>query len=417
MILLPLCLQLIGLGFAVLIDDSVRREHRRAMLSIVALVGCLVVQNVFGYLLDEQGTRHYARTLVAIFGYSIRPLILLMFFYIVGPKRSHRLAWILVGFNFAVHLTACFSGLCFWIDESFAFHRGPLGYTCHIVSAVMLLELARKTKHEYVADKAERKHELWIPLLNVVLIVAAVIVDSFSDYHKMPVTYLTVAVVSSSLFYYVWLHLQFVRKHEQALMAEQRLQIMMTQIQPHFLYNTLSTIHALCLVNPQKAAEITGKFSAYMRQNLNSLEFTGIVSFDKELEHTRTYSDIEMIRFPNIRVEYEIEDAAFSIPPLTVQPMVENAIRHGVRIREEGLVRVSARKTEDGHEIVIRDNGIGFDAEAFAQSDGTHVGIRNVRERIESMCGGSLQIDSRHDEGTTVTIRIPDGEKGKGKCV
>ena len=118
-----------------------------------------------------------------------------------------------------------------------------------------------------------------------------------------------------------------------------------------------------------------------------------------------------MIRFPNIRVEYLVEDSDFSLPPLTIQPLVENAIRHGVRIREEGIVRVTARRVKDGHEIVIWDNGVGFDVNASQKKDGTHVGLKNVRERIEKMCGGSMRVESRVGEGTTVALLIP-GEGG-----
>ncbi len=115
------------------------------------------------------------------------------------------------------------------------------------------------------------------------------------------------------------------------------------------------------------------------------------------------------MRFPRVRIEYEIGDADFSVPALTVQPLVENAIRHGVRIRENGLVTVATRRDVACHEIVISDNGKGFDTAALKQAGGAHIGIRNVRERIESMCGGSLAVDSRPGEGTTVTIRVPVG--------
>ena len=119
------------------------------------------------------------------------------------------------------------------------------------------------------------------------------------------------------------------------------------------------------------------------------------------------YAQIEMTRFPNVRVDYDIRDDAFFLPPLTLQPLVENAIRYGVRIRDEGVVTVSARRAQDAHEITIRDNGKGFDAAAVEQMDATHIGIRNVRQRLRDMCGGEMQIESRKDEGTTVTIRIP----------
>ncbi|MBQ1397281.1 MAG: hypothetical protein IIY89_02165 [Clostridia bacterium] len=106
-------------------------------------------------------------------------------------------------------------------------------------------------------------------------------------------------------------------------------------------------------------------------------------------------------------MEYDIGDSHFLMPSLTLQPMVENAIRHGVRVRDEGIVRVITRRKDDYHEIMIQDNGCGFDLEKIEDADGTHIGIRNVRERLESMCGGALTIDSMIGEGTTVTIRIP----------
>ena len=108
--------------------------------------------------------------------------------------------------------------------------------------------------------------------------------------------------------------------------------------------------------------------------------------------------------------EYEIQDSDFTIPPLTLQPMVENAIRHGVRVRKEGVVRVLTKKTAAGHEIIIRDNGKGFDAKEAETKEGQHLGIRNVRERVESMCGGTLTIESTEETGTVVTITIPDRE-------
>ena len=114
-----------------------------------------------------------------------------------------------------------------------------------------------------------------------------------------------------------------------------------------------------------------------------------------------------MLRFPKISVRYNIGEDDYSVPVLTVQPLVENAIRQGVRDREQGLVEITSVRTENAFEIIIRDNGAGFEAEKPLSSDGTHIGIKNVRERVEKMCGGTLTIDSRINEGTTVTIRIP----------
>ena len=193
------------------------------------------------------------------------------------------------------------------------------------------------------------------------------------------------------------------------MQAEQRIQIMMTQIQPHFLFNTIATFRALCRKDPEKAADLAEMFGDYLRQNLDSLGTAGLIPFHKELEHTKTYTEIEMVRFRNLRVVYDIHESDFEIPPLTVQPMVENAIRHGARAGREETITVTAGKGAKGYEVVIRDNGIGFDPQRQGALDGAghHIGIANVRERIESMCGGSLSIDSAPGKGTKVTITVP----------
>ena len=182
---------------------------------------------------------------------------------------------------------------------------------------------------------------------------------------------------------------------------------MMSQIQPHFLYNTLSTIQALCLMNPKKASEVTERFGTYLRNNMGFLDQPNLILLSKELEHTRIYSEIEMLRFPKISVEYDIKTEDFYIPALTIQPLVENAIRHGVRSREQGLVTVATRASADFFEIIISDNGVGFNPKDFSNDESKHIGIANVKERVESMCGGTLTIKSEPDNGTTVTIKMP----------
>ncbi len=403
-LLLPLALQLAGLTFAVIVDPYIGRKHKSVMLIIAALGCSLIAQNMVDYHLGVSAVNVLLRTLVCIFGYSVRPVILVLFFYIVGKRRSYLWAWILVAFNAAVHFTALFSSICFHIDENNHYIRGPLGFCCHIVSAVLLIYLGYLSVKEY---NRVRKWEALFPISNVLMIIAAVVLDTFFVFENVLVSYTTVATVSSCVFFYIWLHLQFVREHEQALKEEQRIQIMMSQIRPHFLYNTLSTIQALCKTDPDKAFETTEKFGAYLRQNIDSLGEPKLIPIQKELDHVRIYAEIEAIRFPYVRVEYDTPDLDFRIPALTVQPLVENAVRHGVRIRSEGIITVRTRRTKEGHEITVQDNGRGFDAGAAETDDGTHIGLRNVRERVEQMCGGNLTVESVIDRGTTVVIRIP----------
>ena len=404
LILLALFLPLAGLVFSVCSDSYISRKHKRILLVIAAVAACLIGQNYAEYLLVVGEPNVRLRTVVAIIGYSIRPVILVLFLHIVSPKPEYRIAWILAVINAAVHLTALFSSVCFAIAENNHFVRGPLGRSCLFFSMILLVYLLYLTIRNY---SGRRKTELILPILIVALIGLCTSLDGIADRAEQPVEFLTVAIVFSCIFYYIWLHLQFVREHEEDLKAQQRIRIMMSQIQPHFLYNTLSTIQVLCHLDPDRAAEITGEFGVYLRRNLTSLGEPGLIPFRKELEHTKTYVKIEETRFPNISVEYDIRDDAFSLPPLTIQPLVENAIRHGVRIREEGIVEIISRLSEGFHEILICDNGTGFDPKVLEDKSRQHIGIRNVRERVESMCGGTLEIDSRIGEGTTVIIRIP----------
>ena len=412
MVLIPLLLQMIGLTFAILIDPYIRRDHRRIMLIIVALIFSLIAQNYFGYLLDKDGTMLFRRTLVGIYGYSIRPIILLLFFYIVGSKQRYWPFWILIALNAAIHLTAVFSGICFRIEPDNHFHRGPLGYSCHVVSGILLAYLVYLTIREY---SRVHKSETWIPACNALLIIASVVQDSVVDYRIYPVSFLTIAVVNSNLFYYIWLHLQFVRKHERAMMAEQRIQIMLSQIKPHFLYNSLGAIEELCDSDPRMAKKATVKFSQYLRGNMDSISAEGTIPFEKELAHTKLYLELEQFRFEDaLQVRYDITCTAFSIPTLTLEPLVENAVRHGVRGKETGMgvVTVSTRERPDCYEISVSDDGPGFDP-ASVPSDGmSHIGIRNVRDRLRRVCGGTLEIESAIGEGTTATIRLPKRQEG-----
>jgi len=403
MSLLPLFLELFVLLAVVLIDPYIKRSHRRIMIINIILIGLSIVQNVLNDWFSFYGDTPPLRTINSIVGYSVAPVILLLFCRLVADKAKLTPLWILVGVNALVHSTALYSHVCFWIEDNH-FKRGPLTYFSHISCALIILFLLWLTLRRKTDRKSTR---LFIPVFNVAIVIIAVVLDTFVTHTDRGVTFTSVATVNSCLFYYIWLHLQFVHEHEKALMAEQRIKIMMSQIQPHFLYNTLSSIQALCLSDPEKAFDVTEKFGTYLRQNIDALDQPQLIAFEKEIEHTRIYSEIEMIRFPHIRIEYDTPDKDFRLPALTVQPLVENAIRHGVRGVENGLVTVTAKRSGDFHVIVIRDNGKGFDPSVHASAEGTHIGLGNVRERIEDMCGGELTVESAVGSGTSVTIRIP----------
>ena len=402
LLILPLFVQLAGLSSAVLLDSYMKKGQSRRLLMIIIFTATLIIQNTAEYIAADHVEMYLVRRFLAAYGYCIRPVVIVLFMQIIDESRYLRAAYVLVVINALLSLTIPFSGICVEITENNEFHRGPLGYTCHVISFILLVWLVQMSIREY---NRLRKFESVIPVFIAVMIIAATFLD-LSGYFDFPISFLSVSMVNGCVFFYTWLHLQFVRDHEEDLRSKQRIQVMMSQIQPHFLFNTLSTIQALCLTDSRKAAEITEKFGAYLRQNINSLNQTGLIPFTKELEHTRIYTEIEMIRFPYISIEYEIEDSDFYLPALTVQPLVENAIRHGVRIRDKGIVWIISRKEADRHFIEVRDNGKGFDVEKAMHSDETHIGLRNVKERVEQMCHGEFRIESRPGEGTSIKIYI-----------
>ncbi len=404
----PLLL-LLGLGFIAAIDPYIRRAQRRVMLVIAALSLTLVAQNILEDSFFVNRSNLALKNLLSAYGYSVRPVILILFLYFIKPRGKKRLQWLLAGINAVLYFSSPFTGLCFEIRETdYVLLRGPLWLLCLAVSAILLVELLAQTILLY---RGTRKWERLIPLAVVLIIIVSVFLDFRVVAESQPVTFLTIAISVSSVFYYIWLHMQFVREHERDLVAAQRIRIMMTQIQPHFLFNALNTIRALYAKDSPLADKTLENFSAYLRQNLESLSQSDLIPIDKELEHTRLYAEIEALRFPNIRVEYLIEDKAFRLPALTIQPLVENAIRHGVRCRKDGLVTVSTVREAGVHRITVCDNGVGFDLKQKKTTEESHIGLQNVKERVEQMCGGSMILKSEIGKGTGVTLLIPEASQ------
>jgi sensor histidine kinase YesM len=162
-----------------------------------------------------------------------------------------------------------------------------------------------------------------------------------------------------------------------------------------------------------RARFMVNSFSEYLRNNLSSLEAPGLITFEIELSHVNTYLDIEKVRFEDtLEIEYDIKCMDFSLPVLTVQPIVENAVKHGTsKKRGGGRVRISTEDDGQDYVITVSDTGCGFDPDVPKNDGKRHVGIENVRQRLANMCSGSLTIESKVGEGTVATIRIPKGGK------
>jgi signal transduction histidine kinase len=187
--------------------------------------------------------------------------------------------------------------------------------------------------------------------------------------------------------------------------TRQRNSIMVLQMRPHFIYNTMTSIYYLCKQDSDKAQQVILDFTSYLRSNFTAVAREDTVPFPEEMEHTRAYLAVEQVRFEGkLSVEFDTPYTSFRIPPLTLQPIVENAVKHGVDPDMDPLhITVRTRKSSHGNEIIVEDNGPGFGPSDNADP---HIALNNIRERLKIMCNGSLHISAREGGGTVVTIVV-----------
>ena len=190
---------------------------------------------------------------------------------------------------------------------------------------------------------------------------------------------------------------------------EAKVAVMTSQIRPHFMYNALTSIAMMCELDPKTAKQATITFAKYLRGNMDSLKQTAPVPFTQELEHLKKYLYIEKLRFDDLlNIEYDIQATDFVLPLLSIQPLVENAVKHGVGMKEDGgTVKISTRETETAYEVVIEDEGVGFDVNEQKDDGRSHVGMENTKKRLRDMCGGEVKITSVIGKGTTAIVVLP----------
>ena len=231
--------------------------------------------------------------------------------------------------------------------------------------------------------------------------------------------YYLLGATCAHVLVYTMLHIEQAQRTaemERQIMAQQltlsksQNALVLSQIQPHFLYNALTSIYRLCDTRPEAAKEAVSDFAKYLRGNLDSISRSDLIPFDEELRHTQAYLALQELRYgEDLTVIYDIRTETFSIPPLTIEPLVENAVEHGISdLPDGGRVTLSTAETSDGYEVRVCDNGSGFDPDTAAE-DGrrSHIGISAVRSRLAILCDGTLTIESAPGQGTTAIIQIP----------
>ncbi|MBQ3416857.1 MAG: histidine kinase [Ruminococcus sp.] len=201
---------------------------------------------------------------------------------------------------------------------------------------------------------------------------------------------------------------RYIKQKEE--LANQRASLAVLQMRPHFIYNTMTSIYYLIKQNAPKAQQVTLDFTDYLRKNFTAIAKAGTIPFTEESEHTRAYLAVEQVRFEGkLFVEFDTPYTSFRLPPLTLQPIVENAVKHGVDPDLDPLyITVRTREDKQGAEITVEDTGPGF---GLNDNNEPHIALGNIRERLEMMCKGKMEIAPRDGGGTVVTVFIPQARR------
>ena len=187
---------------------------------------------------------------------------------------------------------------------------------------------------------------------------------------------------------------------------------MMSQIRSHFVFNVLNAISGMCKYDPEMADDTVVRFARYLRNNIDIMEDDRNIPFATDLRQLEDYVALEQVRFGD-KLEFytDIETDQFLIPPLILQPVVENAIKHGVSKKQsDGTIILRTRDAGESVIITVEDDGVGFDMQELSKEKS--VGLKNIRFRLHHLANGTLDIASEVGKGTTVTITIPKKEDG-----
>lgn len=321
---------------------------------------------------------------------------------------------VLCGVALLLWLVNAFNGMYIYYDETGLDQTGRLYFLSQIFNIILPgLTMVLAFRHH----KAIGWRDTWIWVLYGAIPLFSIPAQLLFNWAVTPIC---IATTVSLVLVYTLIHVEQVRRSadmEKALvekelaLSESNNALVLSQIQPHFLYNALTSIYRLCDVKPETAKEAVSNFSKYLRGNLDSIKQTKMISFEEELKHLQAYLFLEKLRYDDyLDVKYDIQSTGFFIPPLTVQPLVENAVNHGISdLPNGGCVTVSTREKPNCYEIRVSDNGVGFDPNETPKDGRTHIGISNVRSRLNIMCHGTLDIISSPGTGTTAIITIPKG--------
>ena len=395
-----------------------RTKTSRLFSTEMVVIVCAVICYTLGLLLELSHEGIFSILLQALAYVGVYVILFFHFLYVKGninlveledpiADRISRIAllvciigsalWLLVIFNPAENRISEPVGVAnidFWV-----------GYAGGIILIAMIVYLLLKYR-----DRLGNRRVLSLLVLPILLIIATILEST--SFQGLELRYPAIAIGLVVIYTYHHMEIEYKYKKEEAENMRNRMTMATGRMNPHYLYNVLASIYYLCETDSKQAQHAIGLFSDYLRNTLETLEKVELVNFKWELEVIKNYLSLEEIRFGDrVKVEYDLDYEDFTVPPLSIQPLVENAVKHGLLPKEEGgTVTISTKKLSDGSaQITIKDDGKGFDKSQLKDEDALNKGISIVSERLRTEIGGELSVTSEPDKGTTSVVTIkPD---------
>ena len=408
-------LAVMGLFFAVIIP-GIDRWSRRFFLSyyFVFMLCCVaaLVDTVLTFYSVRWSALFYLQSLETLLLALPVPMLTVYLLHCCGEdlrsSRLLRIVTLLWTIFFVVLISARQIGVVTHVEDASQYSRGSIFPILLLpLIAILLLSLAYTIRHRH---QLSRKTYISFIIAILPLTVTITLLMFFEIYPLFDISFILsalsmFAIIVSDRIEQDMQHQREIARQQQEI-ASQRANIMVLQMRPHFIYNTLMSIYSLCNIDPQKARQVTMDFTNYLRKNFNAVSSDSTIPFSAELEHTRAYLGVEQTQYEDMLVvDYDIQITHFRLPPLTLQPIVENAVKHGMDPYSGPLhVSIRTQHTDSGNEIIVEDNGPGFDP---TDENKPHPTITNIRQRLEMMCGGKMTITPREGGGTVVKVTIP----------
>lgn len=402
--------------FCILSNKNADKNIRKAIGGLqVANVILLVADTLAWYFRGTSSTFGYVMVRVSNYIVFLMTYVMLAFLAMylclrVPAKQRARARvglWMICGICiiYAICLTLSqFFHWFYYFDSNNYYHRNSgyvwsvaLGLVGMLILLVMLI-VYRRSFSKYIGGAM---------LLYVLMpLIASVVQLMFYG-----ISILNIGITMANLLIFMTFEIEQSREMirlEQEV-ADMRVEMLLSQIKPHFIFNVLSTIKYLCMEkNMEEAEAAVDELSIYLRQNVDSMNGRNLVPVEEEIKRVKNYIQLEQRRFEDqISVSYDLQEEGFMIPSFTLQPLVENAIKHGItKQRNGGHIQIITGKTEQEYYVCVEDDGVGYDPEQVVNDGQKHIGIDNVRKRLQSLCGGTLDIYSQPGKGCKVQIQI-----------